>query len=198
MHLHHRLHALNNHFDGFLMPLLTQASFPGRSHEIVSTVKAHPSTLMTNPCITTQVVSSPTLQRCRYLQYGNLVVATTQFPIFSTCEYPSDCRLAWRASLYASVIFRFLLPLLSPSPSRCALYQPSRRCGRRRFAFRCSWILILHLFSSSWATQGIFGRCFLSCRSRSLRSCSAISAAVSSHLSALATGISLTPESSSA
>ena len=33
MHLHHRLHTLNNHFDGFLMPLLAQASFPSRIHE---------------------------------------------------------------------------------------------------------------------------------------------------------------------
>ena len=65
MHLYHWLYALNNHFDGFLMPLLTQASFPGKSYEIASTVKAHPSTSMTNPCITTQVVSLPSLQRCR-------------------------------------------------------------------------------------------------------------------------------------
>ena len=34
MQLHDRLHAPNNHFDLFPMPLLAQASFPGRTHEI--------------------------------------------------------------------------------------------------------------------------------------------------------------------
>jgi hypothetical protein len=33
-HLHHRLHAPNNYFGGFLMPLWTQAGFSGRTHKI--------------------------------------------------------------------------------------------------------------------------------------------------------------------
>ena len=37
---------------------------------------------------------------------------------YSTCEYPSDCKPAKRASLYASVGFLFRLPLSSsPLPS---------------------------------------------------------------------------------
>jgi len=40
-----------------------------------------PSTLMTNPCLATQVVNSPTPQRRRKLLYRNFGVITIQFPI---------------------------------------------------------------------------------------------------------------------
>jgi hypothetical protein len=138
IHLHYRLHAPNNHFDRFLTPLLAQASFPGKTHEIARILPS-----LQRRCLTS--VKKP--QCCNY-----------SILYFSTCKYPSDCRPAWRTSPYALVI--------SPSLSRCASTNLAGTADAGGSRSGVSGIRI-SISSSCWMTPGVSAAVSLSCHSRS-------------------------------